>query len=116
MSASSPGTGNLDLEKRIEKVDERVSTNSFGGVVTLTSGVEYTCPCDGYFHLSADHTPNSAATGVINGVVMAVVSTSVSVESFGSRYTSIFVKRGMKIKAIIEPTVNKGSAKFYPLV
>jgi len=115
MSASSPGTGSLDLEKRVGELEENTSTNAFGQMYQLTHDTEYTCPTDGYFLVHCSAKTASSTKGYINDVLFIGISAPSNQNSASALYSSCFIKKGMKIKYTGAQQENS-NAYFYPLI
>lgn len=97
-------------------IEEYVTQKSVGqsNYVELTVNVEYTCPCDGYFHLNATATSNRYVYGYVNNVLLLSATTSVASNTLGYTINSVFVRKGSKLKFQRDGS-NAGSARFYAL-
>lgn len=95
------------------ELTDRLSGNVLGTSTSLTDNTDFTCPADGYFRIYCNNTAGSYCYGYINSLHMMTVSTPSNAATEGVWYSSMFVKKGMKIRH--HGTANNSTGVFIPI-
>lgn len=80
------------LNTNLTATEERIEANTIGSRTTLTSGVEFTCPSDGYAFIGTESDVNSNFAIKFSGENYNILNASGSYKQ-----VSVFVKKGMKL-------------------
>ena len=92
-----------------------MKAHHIGTVVTLTQGVIYTCPSDGYVIASCDYGASNYCGVSIYADDSTVAFNIVAISNSGANGNqNIFVKKGTKVK--FGSGVGNPKAYFYPII
>ena len=89
-----------NLNSNLSDLESTIEAHSFGTSIPLTSGVEYTCPCDGYVSTRYNNS-SYIPTVYVNGI--ALLNAGI-----------LFVRKGMVLKYV--GNNNYANASFLPII